>query len=119
MDYGLYSYSFDDLEVPVRSLEQKKVFDSAKFRYPSRMVFSKTPEVDEAQAIHLNEYFLYDTINGKRAKIVLPKQIGSGLIGIHFPEVDQKGTRLTIYGHNLDTLQQFATYKLFQSIRFR
>lgn len=118
IDYGPYSYSFDDLEVSVRSLEQKRIFDSVRFHYPSRMVFSKTPEIDEAQAIHLNEYFLYDTINGKRAKIVLPKQMGIGLTGIHFPEVDLRGGKLTIYGRDLDTIQQFATYKLFQSIHF-
>ncbi len=119
LDYGLYSDSFDDLVVPVRSFERKKIYDAAKFHYPGRMIFSKTPEIDEAQAIHLSEYFLYDTINGKRAKIVLPKRIGKGITGIHFPEVNQKGTRLTIYGRNLDTLQQFAAYKLFQSIHFR
>lgn len=119
LDYGPYSWSFDDVQVPVRSLEQKRVFDSTNFHYSKHTVFSKVPEIDEAQAIHLKEYFLYDTINGKRAKIILPKLIGQGRIGIHFSDIEQKGIKLTIYGHDLDTLQQFAVYKLFQSIRFR
>jgi len=119
LDYGPYSWSFDDIQVPVRSLEQKRIFDSANFHYSKHMVFSEVPEIDEAQAIYFKEYFLYDTINGKRAKIMLPKLIGQGLIGIHFSDVGLKGIKLTIYGRDLDTLQQFAVYKLFQSIRFR
>jgi len=118
MDYGRYSDPFN-YSVPVMPLERRRFLDSLHAHYSTNTIFSPDWMAEQDQAIFLREYFFYDTIDGRRAKIGLPKKVGTGNTLIHFPNVDMLENRLSIHGRDLDTAQQEAAYRLFQSIRFK
>jgi hypothetical protein len=118
IDFGQNSNSFN--EIPeIRSLERKKEYDSVGFRYPKSMIFSEQPELDQAQAIYLKEYFYYDTIDGKKAKVGIPKAINDGRCLIYISQVDNKGNKLSIYTQNVDEATQKEILISFKSIKFK
>jgi hypothetical protein len=104
----------------VNSIKERLRLDSIGWSKKAldEMKFSSEPKIDELQSIFLNEYYLYDTLDGKKSKFMLPKKIGDGLIGLYVDDV-KEDTRLSIYSKNLDTLQHFALYKAFLSIQFK
>jgi hypothetical protein len=118
IDYGRYANPFNEI-IRVRSLDQRKLYDSLGIKYPSDMVFSENVEVEQLQAIYLREYFYYDTIDRKKAKLGFPKKVGEGFSLIHFPYVDNEGNKLSIYGNNLDSLTQIELKKALKTIKFK
>jgi hypothetical protein len=58
-----------------------------------------------------------ETIDGKRATIVVPNGGGNGVTGVHFPDLGGK-TRLTMSGQNVAASQRNTVLKIFRSIRF-
>lgn len=118
INFGYYSNPFNDV-VQVRPLDRKWLLDSLKLDDPSSFVFSETPEIDEAQAIHLREYYLYDTIDSRKAKLGFPKVEGKGLTLVHFPRVDSEGNKLSISAKNMNPLRQRQLEKAFKSIKFK
>lgn len=103
--------------INVHSMEEKQQFDKINWEYIDEMIFSEKADLEEAQGLYLNEYFFYDTIGGKAAKIMMPKKIGKGAMGIYFEDLN--GKSFSIYAHDLDTLNHFALYNVFQSIRLQ
>lgn len=117
INYGNSIRGFNNT-VKVHSLQSKIHFDSIDWPYRNEMIFSRDATTEERQGIYLNEYYRYDTINGKRAKIMLPKIAGSGSTGIHFDSLNARGENLTIVGNNLDQKVQDQLYESFYTIIF-
>jgi len=118
IDYGKFSDPFNDV-VEVRSLERKAEYDSVKFRYPSSMVFSENAEIDQAQGLYLKEYFYYENIDGKKAKLGFSKIIKKGRCMLHIPNTDNKGNKLSIYVSNVDEATQQKVCEFFKSITIK
>jgi hypothetical protein len=117
VEYGNHSAAFDDV-IKVYSLKDKAHFDSINWPTQGK-IFSKSPVVDEMQGIYMQEYYMYDTIDSHRAKLMMPKKIGQGDIGVYFDSLDSKGNKLTLYGSRLDTMQHFAMLRAIESIQFK
>jgi hypothetical protein len=118
IDYGKFSDQFNEI-VEVRSLERKAEFDSVNFHYPENMVFSENAEIDQAQGLYLEEYFFYETIDGKKAKLGFPKLNKNGRCLLHIANADNNGNKLSIYVHNVDERTQKEVYSFFKSITFK
>ena len=118
IDNAANSEGYFGESIVVRSLKIKKELDSVGFKYSESMVFSSTPELDEKEAIHLKQYYLYDTISNKVAKVGLPKRIGQGITFVQFKDVGAQKEVVRIYGRDLDTTIQFSLYRAFQTITF-
>ena len=58
-----------------------------------------------------------ETIGGEQATIVVPNVVGSGVTGVHFPDLGGK-VRLTISGRDLTASQQDTVLAIFRTIRF-
>ncbi len=118
VDYGKFSDPFNEI-VEVRSLERKAEYDSAKFRYPSNMIFSENSEIDQAQGLYLKEYFFYENIDGKKAKLGFPKIPEKGRCLLHISKADNNGNKLSIYVSNVDATTQQEVYLFFKSITIK
>lgn len=105
--------------VKVHSLQSKVHFDSIDWPYRNEMIFSKDATVEERQGVFLKGYYRYDSIDSKRAKIMLPKVTGHGSTGIHFGLINEHGDKLTIVGNDLNLAVEQQLYKAFYSIRFK
>lgn len=114
-DFGQYSQEFNETN-KVFSLEQIRKYDSLKMDTKD-LFFSDTPEIDQFQGTFLKEYYYYDTIDDRIAKIKIPKRVKDGEIGILFKNV--KKEKLTIIGKNLDLDEQEILRKAFGSIKFK
>jgi len=117
VEFGQYSAPFDDV-IKVYSLKDKAHFDSINWPTQEK-IFSKNSVVEEMQGIYTREYYMYDTIDTHKAKLMIPKKVGQGGIGVYFDSTDTKGNSLTLYGSRLDTTQHFAMLKAIASIRFK
>lgn len=117
INYGKNVGGFTET-VRVHSLQSRVHFDSINWPYRHEMIFSKDATIEERQGIYLKEYYQYDTINGKRAKIKLPKMVGKGSTGIHFDSLNKSGEKLTIVGNNLNRETQDQLYLSLYSIIF-
>ncbi|WP_430614149.1 hypothetical protein [Flavobacterium sp. JP2137] len=116
VEMGKYSISFDEVIV-VNNVKDYHLFKSNDF--PVRdMFFSDTPEVDENQGVFHHEFYYYDTINNKKAKLRIPKKNSIGRTSIRF--TDFRGDEsLTITATNLDSIMQKELVKSFYSIVFK
>jgi hypothetical protein len=63
----------------------------------------------------------YEMISGLKAKIVIPKNMGTGTTGIFFENTrtDRKGMRLQISGSNLSLKNHKAFLKAMKTIKFK
>ena len=63
----------------------------------------------------------YETIGGYRAKIVVPKVVGSGTTGVYFGDLGSgvQKTRFEISGYNLTTSQHETALKIFRTLEFK
>lgn len=120
LDYGWHSNSFEygfDTTVNLYPLGHKKGYDSIGYK-PKNAIYSDNYQWDYAQGLYLREYYFYDTIDNRKAKLGFPKKIGNGYCLIHFPKVDNKGNKLSIYVENVDSTTQKQIYEMFRSIKF-
>lgn len=115
---GWYSNLYEDI-VGVHSIKQKAEFDSVGFRYAANTIFTDTPEIDHDQAIHLKEFYFYETISGRKAKLGFPKKVGTGRCLIHFPDIGDGKTKLSIDIACKDSTTQQQVYEVFKSIKFK
>jgi hypothetical protein len=63
----------------------------------------------------------FETINGLKAKIVVPKKSRKGMTGIYFESsrIDKKGMKLNIYGYNLKLKNHKAFLEAMKTIKFK
>jgi hypothetical protein len=67
-----------------------------------------------------NHVVTYETIDGYRAKIVIPKVTGDGTVGVYFSDLDgEQKTKLQLSGQNLGASQQEAALKMFHTLKFK
>lgn len=62
----------------------------------------------------------YEMIDGRRAKIVVPKVVGEGAVGVYFADVNgEQRTKLEVSGENFNSVQQEVALKLFRTLKFK
>lgn len=62
----------------------------------------------------------YETIDGRRAKIVIPKVTGNGTVGVYFGDLDgEQKTKFQISGQNLNASQREIVLKMFYTLKFK
>ncbi len=67
-----------------------------------------------------NHTVTYETIDGHRAKIVVPKVTGNGITGVYFDKLGGGGpqqTRFNLYGENFTSAQQETVLKIFRTLK--
>ena len=67
-----------------------------------------------------NHIVTYETIDGYRAKIVVPKVTGNGITGVYFDKLGDEGpqqTRFNLYGENFTSSQQETALKIFRTLK--
>lgn len=75
---------------------------------------------DYQQGLFLKNYYYYDTIDGKLAKVMLPKKEKEGSIGIYFKQIDAKKNNFSIYADTpLSKETRDDLMKVFYSIKFK
>ncbi|WP_133163377.1 hypothetical protein [Siphonobacter curvatus] len=117
IDYGRYSDPFEEV-IPVISLAMARELDSLGIEYVPGAVVSIRPQIDQDQGLYLKEYYYYEDIDDKRAKIGIPKNSGQGRMSIHFYKVDSFGNKLSMSVSNIDSDIQIEILNMFKSIRF-
>lgn len=68
-----------------------------------------------------DHFVTYETIDGHKAKIVVPKVTGKGTVGVYFDDLADEGqkTKLQLSGQNLNASQQEVALKMFQTLKFK
>lgn len=60
----------------------------------------------------------FETIDSQQAKLVVPKALGKGMVGVYFGSLSERD-RLTVEGTDLTANQQETALQIFRSIRFK
>lgn len=110
-DYGNNTYKMNEA-VNVTNIEKRDTLINLGFDV-NEMAFSETPELDKNQGVFHKEYYSYDTINGRVAKIRLPKKAAIGTTGIYF-NLGKQG--LYVYTKNVDIRTQEKVLESFKTI---
>jgi hypothetical protein len=116
IDFGKNASSLNEV-VKVYSLSDKAHFDSINWSTEGK-IFSKNSVIEEMQGAYLKEYYLFEIIDGRKAKLMLPKVVGTGGSGVYFDSVDVEGNRLLIYTKDMDSVSYLALYRSLKSIEF-
>lgn len=75
---------------------------------------------DYKQGLFLKNYYYYDTIDGKLAKLMLPKKEKEGRIGIYFKQIDSNKNSFSIEStNNLSQKDKEYLIKVFYTIEFK
>ncbi|MDR6487897.1 hypothetical protein J2799_002402 [Chryseobacterium vietnamense] len=119
-DYGPYSNSLEQLSTPVIS------------RKDLNELLKVNPKIDTALFIILNENenqedfikskIIYKKIDGSKAKILEPKQVGKGITGVYIDSLKTGSIgkiRFNLYGTNLKKENQVELLKAIQTLQFR
>ncbi|RFM26917.1 hypothetical protein [Deminuibacter soli] len=121
LEYGKRNIIFSLQEnVPaVRSIDDQALMVSQhiKMQPETDLVFSDSPQEDEDEKVFAKNYYYYDTIHSIVAKVVRPKRIGKGMSGIYMPKL-KDGNSFSMYGDNLDSLNDRTVMKIAVSIRY-
>ena len=67
-----------------------------------------------------NHIVTYETIDGYKAKVVVPKVTGNGITGVYFDKLGDEGpqrTRFNLYGENFTSSQQETALKIFRTLK--
>ena len=116
IDYGKFSNEFNET-IKVFSFTQIKKYDSLKMNTKDLKV-SLTPHIDQNQAVFHKEYYYYLNFEDIQGKVRVPKQIGKGITGISFRNINGSENHLTIYGKNLRLKEQNQLLESFKTIKF-
>jgi len=116
-DYGRNTSTNSEV-IGVSDIKDKQKLDSLDFPI-DEMFFSKQPKVDMNQGTFHNEYYYYENVDNRKVKLKVPKKIGTGITSIFFDSLTVKNDNLYLYGHNLDTLDQFKLLKAFKTIKIK
>jgi|SRR5690606_7281544 len=111
-DYTNYTNSFNETN---KVFSEEQILNYKSMGMNTKDLYSSDiPEIDQAQGTFLKEYYLYDTIDGVKAKIKIPKLYGKGETGICF--IDKN---IAIIGINLKEDDQKFLLESFQTIKFK
>jgi hypothetical protein len=122
IEYGQRNiiYNFYKPNTTIFPLDMKAVMikRDGKVPSPDAVLFSEYPKEDQEENIFEKNYFMYDTINKIVVKIVQPKRIGDGIIGMYIPKL-KDGNSFSIYAHNPDSICCTNSLKIFHSVRYK
>ncbi len=118
-ELGEFVNTLAEPDFPVFNIRLRdSLFSRGKYSIDSNSVFfSETPEEDYVEKIFAKQYYLYDTINGIVAKLIIPKKVGVGITGIYVPRL-RDGVSFSLYGQDLDILSQQYALEVFQTIKY-
>lgn len=119
-DFGPYSSSLEEPSAPIISRQNLKEF------------LKVNPKIDTSEFIIINdnanhEDFIqskitYKKIDGYKAKILEPKQVGKGMAGVYIDSIKTGSLgkiRFNLYGTNLKKKSQIELLKAIQTLQFR
>lgn len=117
-EYGAYNNPFNESKIIVNDCLIYKTLKENSFG--ESVVFSNNKELDNNQAIFLDNYYYYDTISNHIAKVMLPKKSKKGQMGIYFEDVDGKKNNFSVYTlHPLKGVDSLNFFKLKRSIQIK
>ncbi|MET0946667.1 MAG: hypothetical protein ABWY22_14765 [Flavobacterium sp.] len=127
-DYGLYSNdleeSFNGGEYFIRNNDSIFIDDEERNKLdtingPYYKFFARGGKAKLLEFKKNTSY--YETINGLKAKIVVPKNPGTGTTGVFFENTrsDKKGMRFQISGYDLKKKNQKAFLKAIKTLKFK
>lgn len=119
LEYGKHVNALNEDLPSIMSLQDKRQFDSLAGRKVeiNKLIISDMAEDEMKYGLFLNNYYMYDTINGIQVKVVQPKKVKKGITGIYIAKL-KDGNSFVAYGINLDSTAQKEAMKIFQSITY-
>ncbi len=120
LEYGKHTYSLNEDLPSIMSLKDKREFEAlaGKGLEVSNLIISEKAEEEIKYGLFLNNYYMYDTINGIQVKVVQPKKVGKGITGIYIAELEN-GNSFVAYGVNLDSVAQKEAMIVFKSFIYK
>ena len=118
-DYGWYSSTLAEAEPLIleRALlkNMREPVDTNEFNIvESRLGI----DVDDFRKNNVS----WDTIDGRKAKIIFPRRSGRGMTGVYISNVWEASgdiTRFNLYGENLKTANEKTVLEVLQTLKFR
>lgn len=89
------------------------VGDGVKLEFDFGAYSNPLAESDDPQYL-----VTYELIDGRNAKIVVPRTRGRGTTGVYFEHATYRD-KFNVYGQNLASVQQELALKAFRTIRFK
>lgn len=114
-DMGWYSNTLSEPDI---SLLNQSVTDSAQVLDTSKTLAT---EGNKVVVVNKKNNAYWDTLAGRKAKIVLPRQAGIGITGIYIDSLWQSGSdidRFCLYGENLKPQNQQQLLQALETLRF-
>jgi hypothetical protein len=114
-DLGWYSNSLEDESIFINGSDVNLVDEKGNLKFYGKV---DTVDIEKLK----KDTSRWTTIDGKRAKIVQPKQTGIGLTGIYFDSLWTKGSgtdRLQINGRNLQPDNERQLLQAFGTLKFK
>lgn len=105
-------WKFNDLQ-GIDSYVGEFVGDGTKLRFDFGRYSNPLAEDNDP-----NHVVTYETIDGYKAKIVVPKVTDNGTTGVYFGNLGTQN-RFNLYGNNLTASQQQTVLKIFRTIKFK
>ncbi len=117
LDYGMYSNSLKYYPPIIAPLKKKEMILSFGLKESEVIFLDKDSITEKDREFYKNRVEIFQNINGKKAKIVLPKKGEIGLCGIYFENIENN-KKLTIYGGNLSNKKSLKLIEVIKTIKF-
>tara|TARA_R110002051_G_scaffold324223_1_gene420549 strand:+ start:4723 stop:5265 length:543 start_codon:yes stop_codon:yes gene_type:complete len=118
LDYGMYSNSLKYYPPTIAPLKKKEMILNFGLKESEVIFLDKDSITEKDRGFYKNRIELFETINGKKAKIVLPKKREIGIGGIHFENIENNN-KLTIYGRNLNNEKSMKLIEVIKTVKFK
>lgn len=119
-DYGPYSNSLEQLSTPV--ISRKDLNELLKINPEADTTLFIILNENENQEDFIKSKISYKKIDGYKAKIVEPKQVGKGMTGVYIDSLKTESIgniKFNLYGINLKKESQVELLKAIQTLQFR
>ena len=116
-DLGWYSNTLTE--------DEPQIIERSMLKFMSKIDTTEFIIVDNRKHIDPDKYkknnISWDTIDGRRSKIVFPRQSGVGTTGIYIDSIWQSGSgndRFNLYGINLNPVNEKQLLQAIKTLRF-
>jgi phage gp36-like protein len=114
----MYSNSLKYYPPTIAPLKKKEMILNFGLKESEVIFLDKDSITEKDREFYKNRIELIETINGKKAKIVLPKKGEIGIGGIHFENIENNN-KLTIYGRNLNNEKSMKLIEVIKTVKFK